>query len=93
MPVCCKPPGSRRSSDNPRRSTTPSPGRTCCYCAPLNAALSHVTGGKAVALAISSAQRSPRVPGNLTIAQFTEFVKKELDETKKILDAAGIKPQ
>ena len=46
-----------------------------------------------MALAISSAQRSPRVPGNLTIAQFTEFVKNELDETKKILDAAGIKPQ
>ena len=33
------------------------------------------------------------VPGNLTIPQFTEFVKKELEETKKILDAAGIKPQ
>jgi tripartite-type tricarboxylate transporter receptor subunit TctC len=127
-------------------------GRTCCYWAPLNAALPHVTGGKAVALALSSAQRSPllpnlpsvaeqgypgfdytlwvglwgpakipaeiaakinkdvnaalatpelraqltrlgTVPGNLTIPQFTEFVKKELDETKKILDAAGIKPQ
>jgi tripartite-type tricarboxylate transporter receptor subunit TctC len=127
-------------------------GRTCCYWAPLNAALPHVNGGKAVALAISSAQRSPllpnlpsvaeqgypgfdytlwvglwgpakipadlaakinkdvnaalatpelraqltrlgTVPGNLTIPQFTEFVKKELEETKKILDAAGIKPQ
>ena len=127
-------------------------GRTCCYWAPLNAALPHVTGGKAVALAISSAQRSPllpnlpsvaeqgypgfdytlwlglwgpakipadiaakinkdvnaalatpelraqltrlgTVPGSLTIPQFTEFVKKELDETRKILDAAGIKPQ
>jgi tripartite-type tricarboxylate transporter receptor subunit TctC len=127
-------------------------GRTCCYWAPLNAALPHVNGGKAVALAISSAQRSPllpnvpsvaeqgypgfdytlwvglwgpakipadlaakinkdvnaalatpelraqltklgTVPGNLTIPQFTDFVKKELDETKKILDAAGIKPQ
>jgi tripartite-type tricarboxylate transporter receptor subunit TctC len=127
-------------------------GRTCCYWAPLNAALPHVTGGKAMALAVSSAQRSPllpnlpsvaeqgypgfdytlwlglwgpakipadiaakinkdvnaalatpelraqltklgTVPGNLTIPQFTEFVKKELDETKKILDAAGIKPQ
>jgi tripartite-type tricarboxylate transporter receptor subunit TctC len=127
-------------------------GRTCCYWAPLNAALPHVTGGKAVALAVSSAQRSPllpnlpsvaeqgypgfdytlwvglwgpakipadlaakinkdvnaalatpelraqltrlgTVPGNLTIPQFTEFVKKELEETKKILDAAGIKPQ
>jgi tripartite-type tricarboxylate transporter receptor subunit TctC len=127
-------------------------GRTCCYWAPLNAALPHVNGGKAVALAISSEQRSPllpnvpsvaeqgypgfdytlwvglwgpakmpadiaakinkdvnaalaspqlrgqltklgTVPGNLTIAQFTEFVRKELAETKKILDAAGIKPQ
>jgi tripartite-type tricarboxylate transporter receptor subunit TctC len=127
-------------------------GRTCCYWAPLNAALPHVTGGKAVALAVSSAQRSPllpnlatvaeqgypgfdytlwvglwgpakipadvaakinkdvnaalaspdlrerltklgTVPGNLTIPQFNDFVRKELDETKKILDAAGIKPQ
>jgi tripartite-type tricarboxylate transporter receptor subunit TctC len=127
-------------------------GRTCCYWAPLNAALPHVTGGKAIALAVSSAQRSPllpnlpsvaeqgypgfdytlwlglwgpakipaelaakinkdvnaalatpelraqltklgTVPGNMTIPQFTEFVKKELAETKKILDAAGIKPQ
>lgn len=127
-------------------------GRVCCYWAPLNAALPHVTGGKTVALAISSAQRSPllanvpsvaeqgypgfdytlwlglwgparmpaevaarinkdvnaalatpdlrerltklgTVPGNLTIPQFTEFVRKELDETRKILDAAGIKPQ
>ena len=33
------------------------------------------------------------VPGNLTIPQFTEFVKKELEETSKILQAAGIKPQ
>jgi tripartite-type tricarboxylate transporter receptor subunit TctC len=33
------------------------------------------------------------VPGNLTIAQFTDFVKKEIEDTKKILDAAGIKPQ
>ena len=127
-------------------------GRTCCYWAPLNAALPHVSGGKAVALAVSSAQRSPllpnvpsvaeqgypgfdytlwvglwgparippdvaakinkdvnaalaspdlrerltklgTVPGNLTIAQFNDFVRKELDETKKILEAAGIKPQ
>jgi len=126
--------------------------RVCCYWAPLNAALPHVNGGKATALAISSAQRSPllpnvpsvaeqgyagfdytlwvglwgpakipqdiaakinkdvnaalaspdlkerlaklgTVPGNLTIAQFTDFVKKEIEETKKILDAAGIKPQ
>jgi tripartite-type tricarboxylate transporter receptor subunit TctC len=127
-------------------------GRTCCYWAPLNAALPQVSGGKAVALAVSSAQRSPllpsvpsvaeqgypgfdytlwvglwgpakipeevaqkinkdvnaalaspdlraqltklgTVPGNLTIAQFTDFVRKEIDETRKILQAAGIKPQ
>jgi tripartite-type tricarboxylate transporter receptor subunit TctC len=126
--------------------------RVCCYWAPLNAALPHVNGGKATALAVSSAQRSPllpnvpsvaeqgyagfdytlwvglwgpakmppdvaakinkdvnaalaspdlrerltklgTVPGNLTIPQFTEFVKKEIEDTKKILDAAGIKPQ
>jgi tripartite-type tricarboxylate transporter receptor subunit TctC len=126
--------------------------RTCCYWAPLNAALPQVSGGKAVALAISSAQRSPllpnvptvaeqgypgfdytlwvglwgpakipadvaakinkdvnaalaspdlrerltklgTVPGNLTIPQFTDFVKKEIEETNKILQAAGIKPQ
>jgi len=127
-------------------------GRVCCYWAPLNAALPHVSGGKAVALAVSSAQRSPllpnvpsvaeqgypgfdytlwvglwgpakmpaevaakinkdvnaalaspdlrerltklgTVPGNLTIAQFTDFVRKEIDDTKTILQAAGIKPQ
>ena len=127
-------------------------GRVCCYWAPLNAALPHVNGGKAVALAVSSAQRSPllpnvpsvaeqgypgfdytlwvglwgpakmpadvaakinkdvnaalaspdlrerltklgTVPGNLTIPQFTEFVKKEIEETSTILKAAGIKPQ
>jgi tripartite-type tricarboxylate transporter receptor subunit TctC len=126
--------------------------RTCCYWAPLNAALPQVNGGKAVALAISSAQRSPllpnvptvaeqgyagfdytlwvglwgpakmpadiaakinkdvnaalaspdlrerltklgTVPGNLTIPQFTDFVRKEIEETAKILAAAGIKPQ
>jgi tripartite-type tricarboxylate transporter receptor subunit TctC len=126
--------------------------RVCCYWAPLNAALAHVNGGKAVALAVSSAQRSPllpnvpsvaeqgyagfdytlwvglwgpakipadvaakinkdvnaalasadlrerltrlgTVPGNLTIPQFTDFVKKEIDETRTILQAAGIKPQ
>ena len=33
------------------------------------------------------------VPGNLTIAQFTEFVRKEIEETMTILQAAGIKPQ
>jgi tripartite-type tricarboxylate transporter receptor subunit TctC len=127
-------------------------GRVCCYWAPLNAALPHVNGGKALALAVSSAQRSPllpnvpsvaeqgyagfdytlwvglwgpakmpaevaakinkdvnaalasadlrerltklgTVPGSLTIPQFTEFVRKEIEETKTILQAAGIKPQ
>jgi len=126
--------------------------RVCCYWAPLNAALPHVNGGKAVALAVSSAQRSPllpnvpsvaeqgypgfdytlwvglwgpakipadvaakinqdvnaalaspdlrerltrlgTVPGNLTVPQFTEFVRKEVEETSKILQTAGIKPQ
>jgi tripartite-type tricarboxylate transporter receptor subunit TctC len=127
-------------------------GRVCCYWAPLNAALPHVNGGKALALAVSSEKRSPllpnvpsvaeqgyagfdytlwvglwgpakmpadvaakinkdvnaalaspdlkgrleklgTVPGNLSIAQFTDFVAKEIAETKKILQAAGIKPQ
>ena len=127
-------------------------GRVCCYWAPLNAALPHVSGGKALALAVSSAQRSallPNVPsiaeqgypgfdytlwvglwgpakmpadvaakinrdvnaalvspdlkgrlmklgtepGNLSIPEFTEFVRKEVEETKRILQAAGIKPQ
>jgi len=126
--------------------------RTCCYWAPLNAALPHVTGGKAVALAVSSAARSPllpnvptvaeqgypgfdytlwvglwgpaglpadiaakinkdviaalnspdtrerltklgTVPGNMSIAEFNAFVRKEIDDTQKILQAAGIKPQ
>ena len=127
-------------------------GRVCCYWAPLNAALPHVTGGKAVALAVSSATRSallPNVPtvaeqgypgfdytlwvglwgpgnmpadvaakinkdvnaalassetrdrltklgtepGKLGIPEFTAFVRKELDDTQKILKAAGINPQ
>lgn len=127
-------------------------GRVCCYWAPLNAALPHVNGGKAQALAVSSAKRSallPNVPsiaeqgypgfdytlwvglwgparmpaevaakinrdvnaalaspdlrgrlmklgtepGNLSIYEFTGFVAKEIDETKKILQLAGIKPQ
>ena len=127
-------------------------GRVCCYWAPLNAALPHVNGGKAQALAVSSAKRSallPNVPsvaeqgypgfdytlwvglwgpanmpadvaaklnrdvnaalasadlkgrlqklgtepGSLSIAEFTNFVAKEVEETKKILQAAGIKPQ
>ena len=127
-------------------------GRVCCYWAPLNAALPHVNGGKAVALAVSSAKRAsllPNVPtvaeqgylgfdytlwvglwgpaalpadiaakinrdvntalaspdtrerltklgtepGNLTIPEFTAFVRKEIEDTQKILNAAGIKPQ
>jgi tripartite-type tricarboxylate transporter receptor subunit TctC len=127
-------------------------GRVCCYWAPLNAALPHVNGGKAVALAVSSATRAtllPNVPtvaeqgypgfdytlwvglwgpanmpadvaakinkdvnaalaspdtrerltklgtapGNFSIPEFTAFVRKEVEETQKILNAAGIKPQ
>ena len=44
-------------------------GRVCCYFAPINAALAHVQGGKAVALAVSSAQRSPLLPNVPTIAE------------------------
>ena len=43
--------------------------RTCCYWAPLNAALAQVSGGKAVALAISSAQRSPLLPNVPSVAE------------------------
>jgi tripartite-type tricarboxylate transporter receptor subunit TctC len=127
-------------------------GRVCCYWAPLNAALPHVTGGKAVALAVSSGKRTallPSVPtvaeqgypgfeytlwlglwgpanmppdiatkinkdvnaalaspdlrerlmklgtepGNMAIPEFTEYVRKEIDETQAVLKAAGIKPQ
>ena len=127
-------------------------GRVCCYWAPLNAALPHVTGGKAVALAVSSASRSallPNVPtvaeqgyagfdytlwvglwgpanmpadvaakinkdvnaalaspdtrerltrlgtapGSFSIPEFTAFVRREVEDTQKILNVAGIKPQ
>jgi tripartite-type tricarboxylate transporter receptor subunit TctC len=127
-------------------------GRVCCYWAPINAALPHVNGGKAVALAVSSAQRSSLlanvptvaeqgVPGfdytlwvglwgqaaipaelvnkinadvnkalaspdladrltklgtlpmKMTSAQFTQFVRSEVEDTAKVLKAAGIKPQ
>jgi tripartite-type tricarboxylate transporter receptor subunit TctC len=127
-------------------------GRVCCYFAPINASLPHVNGGKAVALAVSSAQRSTLLPNVPTIAeqgvpgfdytlwvglwgpagmpadlaskinadvrkamaspdlkdrltklgtlpmdmstqQFTEFVKKEIDDTARVMKAAGIKPQ
>jgi len=127
-------------------------GRVCCYFAPINAALPHVGGGRAAALAVSSAQRSPLLPNVPTIAeqgvpgfdytlwvglwgsakmpaalvnkinadvrkalgspdlkdrltklgtlpmdmspqQFTDFVRREVDDTAKVLKAAGIKPQ
>ena len=127
-------------------------GRVCCYWAPLNAALPHVTGGKAIALAVSGPKRTtllPNVPtvaeqgypgfeytlwlglwgpagmpadlaarinkdvntalasadlrerllklgtepGNMSIPEFTEYVRKEIDDTQAVLKAAGIKPQ
>ena len=127
-------------------------GRVCCYWAPLNAALPHVNGGKAVALAVSSAKRTPLLPnvptvaeqgypgfdytlwlglwgpanlppeiatkinrdvntllaradlreqlmrlgtepGAMSLTEFTEYVRKEIDDTQAVLKAAGIKPQ
>jgi tripartite-type tricarboxylate transporter receptor subunit TctC len=127
-------------------------GRVCCYFAPINAALPHVRGGKAVALAVSSAQRSSLLPDVPTIAEsgvpgfdytlwvglwgqaampaslvskinadvnkalaspdlaqrltnlgtlpmkmspseFSEYVRREVEDTAKVLKAAGIKPQ
>src|SRR5688572_32745635 len=127
-------------------------GRVCCYFAPINAALPHVRGGKAVALAVSSAQRSSLLPDVPTIAEsgvpgfdytlwvglwgqaampaslvskinadvnkalaspdlaqrmtnlgtlpmkmtsseLTDFVRREVEDTAKVLKAAGIKPQ
>ncbi len=44
-------------------------GRVCCYWAPLNAALPHVNGGKAVALAVSSGKRTPLLPNVATVAE------------------------
>lgn len=32
-------------------------------------------------------------PGNMTIAEFTEYVRKEVEDTQRVLKAAGIKPQ
>jgi len=127
-------------------------GRVCCYWAPINAALPHVKSGRALALAVSSAKRTPLLPdvptaaeagvpgfdyslwlglwgpagmpaeladrinkdvnralaspdlaerlNNLgtqpmpmTPAEFTQFVRKEVEDTAKVLKAAGIKPQ
>ena len=127
-------------------------GRVCCYFAPINAALPHVRGGKAVGLAVSSAQRSSLLPDMPTIAEsgvpgfdytlwvglwgqaampaslvsrintdvnkalaspdladrltklgtlpmkmsaseFSDYVRREVDDTAKVLKAAGIKPQ
>ena len=127
-------------------------GRVCCYFAPINAALPHVRGGKAIALAVSSAQRSSLLPDVPTIAEsgvpgfdytlwvglwgqaampaslvskinadvnkalaspdlaqrltnlgtlpmkmspseFSEYVRREVEDTAKVLKAAGIKPQ
>jgi tripartite-type tricarboxylate transporter receptor subunit TctC len=127
-------------------------GRVCCYWAPINAALPHVNGGKALALAVSSAQRSsllanvPTVaeqgipgfdytlwvglwgqaampadlvakinadvnkalaspdladrltklgtaPMKMSSAEFTQFVRREVEDTAKVMKAAGIKPQ
>ncbi|HEV8094572.1 MAG TPA: tripartite tricarboxylate transporter substrate binding protein [Burkholderiales bacterium] len=127
-------------------------GRVCCYWAPLNAALPHVNGGKAVALAVSSSKRTPLLPnvptvaeqgypgfdytlwlglwgpanlpadvaatinrdvnaalarpdlreqltrlgtepGHLSIPEFSEYVRKEIDDTQRVLKAAGIQPQ
>jgi tripartite-type tricarboxylate transporter receptor subunit TctC len=127
-------------------------GRVCCYFAPINAALPHVSGGKATALAVSSAQRSSLLPNVPTVAEqgvpgfdytlwvglwgqaampaelvnkvnadvnralaspdladrltklgtlpmkmspaeFNDYVRREVEETAKVLKAAGIKPQ
>ena len=127
-------------------------GRVCCYWAPINAALPHVNGGKATALAVSSAQRSSLLANVPTVAEqgvpgfdytlwvglwgqaampaetvnkinadvnralaspdladrltklgtlpmkmspgeFTQFVRREVEDTAKVLKAAGIKPQ
>ncbi len=127
-------------------------GRVCCYFAPINAALPHLRGGKAVALAVSSSKRSSLLPEVPTIAEsgvpgfdytlwlalwgppgmpadvvekinkdvnrvlaspdladrltnlgtlpmsmspaeFTRFVRSEVEDTARVLKAAGIKPQ
>jgi len=127
-------------------------GRVCCYFAPITAAVPHVTGGKAVALGVSTATRSALLPDVPTIAQagvpgfeynlwvglwgppgmpadvatkinkdvqaalasadvkerlrklgaepmlmtipeFTQFVQREIADSQRIIQAAGLKPQ
>ena len=127
-------------------------GRVCCYFAPINAALPHVRGGRALALAVSSAKRSSLLPDvptiaeagvpgfdytlwvglwgppgmpadvvekinkdvnrvlsspdladrltnlgtlpmNMSPAEFTRFVRSEVEDAARVLKAAGIKPQ
>jgi len=127
-------------------------GRVCCYFAPITAAVPHVTGGKAIALGVSSAKRAgllPDVPTiaeggvpgfeytlwvglwgpagmpadvaarinkdvqaalaaadvkerlrklgaepmQMTIPEFTQFVQREIADSQRIIQAAGIKPQ
>ncbi len=127
-------------------------GRVCCYFAPINAALPHVNGGRAIALGVSSAQRSSLLPNVPTIAeqgvpgfdytlwvglwgqaampsavvakingdvrkalgsadlkerltklgtlpmdmspqQFSDFVRREIDDTARVVKAAGIQQQ
>jgi len=136
----------------PEAMTDTLAGRVCCYFAPINAALPHVRGGKAVALGVTSAQRTPLLPEVPTIAesgvpgfeytlwiglwghagipapivnkinadvrkalaspdlserltklgtlpmdmspqQFSDFIKREIEETGRIVKAAGIQPQ
>jgi tripartite-type tricarboxylate transporter receptor subunit TctC len=123
-------------------------GRVCCYFAPLNAALPHVQGGKAVALGVSGSKRSSLLPNVPTIAEsgvtgfqytlwvglwgpagmapdlnrdvnraiaspdlaerltklgtesmamspaeFSDFIRREVDDSQRVIKAAGIKPQ
>jgi tripartite-type tricarboxylate transporter receptor subunit TctC len=127
-------------------------GRVCCYFAPISAAMPHLTGGKVVALGVSTRKRSPLLPDVPAIAEagvpnfdynlwvglwaprgtpaqlvnkinkdvqqvltspdlkdrfvklgaepmlmspadFTQFVRREIGESQKIVKAAGIPPQ
>jgi tripartite-type tricarboxylate transporter receptor subunit TctC len=127
-------------------------GRVCCYFAPITAAVPHVTGGKAVALGVSTAKRSALLPDvptiaeagvpgfeynlwvglwgppgmpadvaakinkdvqtalaspdvrerlqklgadpmQMTIPEFTQFVQREVADSQRIIQAAGLKPQ